>query len=521
MSKIFLNIINLFLIRKKSLIIIIVASLLIAAIEYIFVFYGIIDFGQKLETLEQKYFINVLIFYGIKSFLTIVLVRYRSFASEKMIQAIELKMINTSPYNQLSWFDSSQIDNLKNLLINEINNIRNYTIGNFAILVTEILIISAFGIGILFSVSNLEFLISLFFLSIVCGITILIISKIVKTLGLKRSHFQNKYFKQTFQFFHNLKQYGSEQIFNKLVHYRTKLTNSWASAAAFSAAITNYVELVVCSSLLIIILIFPENNNLSNIPAEVLIGISYMTFRLYPSFNRFSRGIPKLNFSQPDVERVLERVNGKINSSPIDITIRNDKIKIIPNTKILNEFFWLDTIKEKIEIDKTGITLLVGDNGSGKTSFLELFYLTTFFQSELESNNLSFLKQTNTLQKDRIDKILGLNRCASKTMINLIKSFINEMFEEGLNTLKREIEVDELSVGQQQKLAFIRTIISGSTIIVLDEPFASQDTKSCNFMERLILEASKSSAILIVSHSNFKIIQNYSQLNISEIFTAK
>ena len=59
-------------------------------------------------------------------------------------------------------------------------------------------------------------------------------------------------------------------------------------------------------------------------------------------------------------------------------------------------------------------------------------------------------------------------------MINLIKSFINEMFEEGLNTLK-EIEVDELSVGQQQKLAFIRTIISGSTIIVLDEPFASQD----------------------------------------------
>ena len=145
-----------------------------------------------------------------------------------------------------------------------------------------------------------------------------------------------------------------------------------ASAAAFSAAITNYVELVVCSSLLIIILIFPENNNLSNIPAEVLIGISYMTFRLYPSFNRFSRGIPKLNFSQPDVERVLERVNGKINSSPIDITIRNDKIKIIPNTKILNEFFD-STIKEKIEIDKTGITLLVGDNGSGKTSFLELF----------------------------------------------------------------------------------------------------------------------------------------------------
>ena len=138
---------------------------MIAAIEYIFVFYGIIDFGQKLETLEQKYFINVLIFYGIKSFLTIVLVRYRSFASEKMIQAIELKMINTSPYNQLSWFDSSQIDNLKNLLINEINNIRNYTIGNFAILVTEILIISAFGIGILFSVSNLEFLISLFFLA--------------------------------------------------------------------------------------------------------------------------------------------------------------------------------------------------------------------------------------------------------------------------------------------------------------------------------------------------------------------
>ena len=95
-----------------------------------------------------------------------------------------------------------------------------------------------------------------------------------------------------------------------------------------------------------------------------------MTFRLYPSFNRFSRGT--LNFSQPDVERVLER-HGKINSSPIDITIRNDKIKIIPNTKILNEFFWLDTIKEKIEIDKTGITLLVGDNGSGKTSFLELF----------------------------------------------------------------------------------------------------------------------------------------------------
>jgi len=165
--------------------------------------------------------------------------------------------------------------------------------------------------------------------------------------------------------------------------------------------------------------------------------------------------------------------------------------------------------------------LLIGDNGSGKTSFLELLYLTTFFQSESEINNLSFLKQTNTLQEDRIDKILGLNRCVSKTMNNLIKNFINQMFEDGLNTLRRKIEVDELSVGQQQKLAFIRTIISGSTIIVLDEPFASQDTESCNFMEKLIIEASKSSAILIVSHSNFKIIDKYSRINISEIFTAK
>ena len=76
---------------------------------------------------------------------------------------------------------------------------------------------------------------------------------------------------QTFQFFNNLKQYGSEQLFNKLVNYRTKLTSSWASAAAFSAAITNYVELVVCSSLLIIILIFPENNSLSNKILEFII----------------------------------------------------------------------------------------------------------------------------------------------------------------------------------------------------------------------------------------------------------
>ena len=106
-------------------------------------------------------------------------------------------------------------------------------------------------------------------------------------------------------------------------------------------------------------------------------------------------------------------------------------------------------------------------------------------------------------------------------MNNLIKNFINQMFEDGLNTLQRKIEVDELSVGQQQKLAFIRTIISGSTIIVLDEPFASQDIESCNFMEKLIIEASKSSAILIVSHSNFKIIDKYSRINISEIFTAK
>lgn len=85
----------------------------------------------------------------------------------------------------------------------------------------------------------------------------------------------------------------------------------------------------------------------------------------------------------------------------------------------------------------------------------------------------------------------------------------------GLKDLKRQ-NISNLSLGQRQRIAFLRAFSFDSRIVLCDEPTASLDELNAIQLMELLKEESSSKLIILVSH-DMEVVKKYSD----EIFTWK
>jgi ABC-type multidrug transport system ATPase subunit len=65
-----------------------------------------------------------------------------------------------------------------------------------------------------------------------------------------------------------------------------------------------------------------------------------------------------------------------------------------------------------------------------------------------------------------------------------------------------EAEADELSAGQQQKLALIVALSKKADLYLLDEPLANLDMESRDIAMHLILERTKGKTLILIMHGS-------------------
>ena len=167
------------------------------------------------------------------------------------------------------------------------------------------------------------------------------------------------------------------------------------------------------------------------------------------------------------------------------------------------------------EISQTGITGLLGSNGAGKSTTMNIICGTIFptkgdvyinginiKKNAVEAKkNLGFLPQLPPLYKDlNVDEYLKY--CAQLKQIDKskIKNAVEEAKEKSGITHFGNRLIRNLSGGYQQRLGIAQAILHKPKFVVMDEPTNGLDPNQIIEVRHLISEISKERAVLLSTH---------------------
>tara|TARA_B100001057_G_scaffold168979_1_gene169788 strand:- start:67 stop:639 length:573 start_codon:yes stop_codon:yes gene_type:complete len=150
---------------------------------------------------------------------------------------------------------------------------------------------------------------------------------------------------------------------------------------------------------------------------------------------------------------------------------------------------------------------IVGSNGSGKSTLLRIILgITSQTKGTIKSNiesQVCYLGHKNALKN-----YLTLEDNISIMELNDIKKLQN--YIEALDLKKyMDVNVANLSFGQQKKLALLRIFCNESELIILDEPFVGLDKITTELLsEFLSSELTRGKGIIFTSHIKSSITSN-------------
>ena len=202
-------------------------------------------------------------------------------------------------------------------------------------------------------------------------------------------------------------------------------------------------------------------------------------------------------------------------------TIRLDSVR----------FYWSKNKDFKIFIPELKISegekvLLLGESGSGKTTLLSLISgflspisgdiylnekninsLSARSRDQYRSDNIGIIfQQFNLLPyANVIDNIilpLYFSKVRASKIINQKETAINLCKSLRLPDTVTRMQANNLSVGQQQRVAVARALIGNPSLLIADEPTSSLDSDAQNiFLDLMFAQIEKNnSTLLMVSH---------------------
>mgnify|MGYP006279574143 CR=1 FL=1 len=169
-----------------------------------------------------------------------------------------------------------------------------------------------------------------------------------------------------------------------------------------------------------------------------------------------------------------------------------------------------------VEIDKLGITGIIGPSGSGKSTFLRIINRLI---SPSEGSIFLHGKNYSKFPPQQLRKRIGLVQqkpflFAGTVKENLLygpKIWNVEYSDEKITNLLKKValsarfldrDVENLSVGEQQRVSLARSLANNPEILLLDEPTSALDIVSEEIIEESLKDLREGGLkIIIVTHS--------------------
>ncbi len=180
--------------------------------------------------------------------------------------------------------------------------------------------------------------------------------------------------------------------------------------------------------------------------------------------------------------------------------IRADNLSYKINDKKLFQGITFDLVKGKALHVK-------GENGSGKTTLLKIVCgLTKPIKGDLTANTnkkICFIGHKNSLKQYlSIEDNLALMNLGNHQDIQKYLSIFN--LDKSL-----DVNIANLSFGQQKKIALLRLFLNNSDLLILDEPCVGLDMNTQKILvEFLNEELLNGKAVLFSSHISLDIVSD-------------
>lgn len=166
-----------------------------------------------------------------------------------------------------------------------------------------------------------------------------------------------------------------------------------------------------------------------------------------------------------------------------------------------------------LKVDKGEIIGLIGRNGAGKSTLFKIICgVISSDTGKIEIENpanridqVSYLPEvrglnTRQIVHEHLTDIIcykGIKRKEAKKMVDKwLKEF--ELYD------YRDMKIDSLSKGNQQKLQFICAVANNPEILILDEPFSGLDVISADFFWKVIIKMKEEGCTIIFSTHNLE-----------------
>lgn len=309
--------------------------------------------------------------------------------------------------------------------------------------------------------------------------------------------------------------------------------------ATFRAKITELVNHSIKQSRSMIL--FMENTSLINDAGTLLILLisgllilkGQFTVGLYTSFSLYSvkvfastQGIASLSTTLKPVCLSIERLYELLDMKDENAG-REDRLdSAISSVDFQNIGFRYKSDLPDVftdisfHLEKGDRILLQGDNGSGKTTLIKLLLGlyqptsgtirvngqdTVAINCDSLRRHIGIVSQNIFLFRGTVlsNILYGQEEKTKQDVQSLIDSlglqeYICRM-SKGLNTEINQ-NTSGVSVGQAQIIAFIRTLLSGKELIILDEPISNVDAETRDLLVRILKERNFGGILIVISH---------------------
>jgi ABC-type lipoprotein export system ATPase subunit len=173
-----------------------------------------------------------------------------------------------------------------------------------------------------------------------------------------------------------------------------------------------------------------------------------------------------------------------------------------------------------LTLDRTGLVIISGSSGSGKSTFLKCLNGLSSYQGMIEVdgiylNKLDSLQRLHFRQRDlgAVYQHIGLleETTIEETLMvaaqlkGLIYANQKETFDlllKFLPNISIKHPVKKLSFGQRQRVALIRAMMGQPKILLFDEPTTGLDLKQRKMIQSLIALASQTALVFLITHDH-------------------
>jgi len=254
--------------------------------------------------------------------------------------------------------------------------------------------------------------------------------------------------------------------------------------------------------------------------------LALATLRLIPSFSRLSSYITTALYNFDSIQSIKYNLNKNIK-----FVAKKIEHKIIDNIKLKNISLSYHSTTElrsfkifnnfNLYLKKNNIYGIYGASGTGKTSLLNILIGfakpqkgTIYYNNKKQTLNkiannfnISFLQQNPTILDENIIINSTLKFSNSIEEINRIKLYLkkfnlNKFLNEKFITDNSIQSIKNMSGGEKQRIAFVRSIINNPDLLILDEPVSSLDKNNSELIFRFLKSFKKNKIIIITSHKN-------------------